>query len=53
MLVVDYLPSPLEVDPEPEFDDEGELDRRVRHVAIPMALFVRLRSRSWMTSSAP
>ncbi|MFT6242146.1 MAG: elongation factor G [Paracoccaceae bacterium] len=22
--VVDYLPSPLEVDPEPEFDDEGE-----------------------------
>jgi elongation factor G len=23
--VVDYLPSPLEVDPEPEFNDEGEL----------------------------
>ena len=23
--VVDFLPSPLEVEPEPEFDDEGEL----------------------------
>ena len=30
--VVDYLPSPLEVEPEPEFDDDGELTGEVATV---------------------
>ena len=50
--VVDYLPNPTEVKPQPEVDLEGN-PRPVRLLQlIPASRCVRWRSRSWMTASA-
>ena len=52
--VVDYLPSPTEVDPQPLTDKEtGEPTGEVATVDLQTSHYVHLRLRSWMTASAP
>ena len=50
--VVDYLPNPMEVQPQPEVDLEGNADRQVRDRRSDQARCARSRSRSWTTASA-
>jgi elongation factor G len=50
--VVDYLPSPTEVEPQPEVDLEGN-ETGEKAVVDPEEPFARWRSRSWMTATAP
>ena len=49
--VVDYLPDPTEVPPQPEIDLEGHETGDFAHRRPERAPCARLRSRSWRTGS--
>ena len=49
--VVDYLPNPMEVQPQPEVDLKGNPTRQLRHRRPDAARCARWRSRSWTTAS--
>ena len=51
--VVDYLPNPTEVTPQPEVDLEGNETGEVATRRSARSHYVRWRSKSWMTVSAP
>ncbi len=48
--VVDYLPSPTEVDPQPIVDEEGNETGRVATVDADETFNAHWRSKSWMTA---
>ena len=51
--VVDYLPSPTEVDPQPLTDEERRANWRSLLLFLLMKHLKRLRSKSWMTVLVP